>query len=96
MWGALNQPWGASMSFAIMQSKKRPRTYLFLPRRDDVSAVPPALMDDVGEMKYLRTAHAAQDETAAMARHYAAIVDGIAAKGYHVISWPADTSDFDS
>jgi uncharacterized protein YcgL (UPF0745 family) len=77
------------MSFAIHQSRKHPAKYLCTALREDFGSVPAALGAELGELRFLRMSHEVAEETPALAESYQAIVAGIQARGYHLLTFEA-------
>lgn len=73
------------MIFAIQQSKKNPKIYLFTKERDNFSSVPEGILEQLGKVQFLRNSREPSHETEIISSRYKDIEARIAAEGYCVL-----------
>jgi len=75
------------MPFAIHQSKKNHKMYLFTRRKNDLSYVPEGVLKELGKTKFLRNSFPQEKETGKIFPHYKEIENFVSAKGYFVMKF---------
>ncbi|WP_105201375.1 YcgL domain-containing protein [Pseudoalteromonas sp. T1lg10] len=71
------------MLCAVYKSKKKPDTYLYLPKRDDFSAVPQPLMDMFGKPQFVILLNLATKTQLALA-DITKVKDELSEKGFYL------------
>lgn len=74
-------------AFAVHQSRTNPTLYLCTPEPNRFDKVPPQVLRDLGDVRFLRPSRPAAEETPLIQPSYKAIVKGIRSQGYHILRW---------
>lgn len=70
------------MIFAIHQSKRNPKVYLFTKERDGFSSIPEGILEQLEKIQFLRNSREQSQETEIISFRYQEIVAKIATEGY--------------
>ena len=73
------------MTFAIHQSIKNPKYYVFTPCREDCSKIPEGLVEELGKIKFLRNSRTKEEESDKIKERYQEIESKVCDKGFCIL-----------